>query len=513
VSLVNFLLKPEHYSERPSNITYIETHASHVFIGDHVVYKIKKPVNLGFLDFSTLKKRQAACHQEVLLNSRLAGDVYLGVVPIYQTGQEYGFRKTRGGSIVEYAVRMKRIPDDYILDNLIRQGRPLYGRLEEVGSVLADFHNRTPSYRGRKFGGLEMIRSATQENFEQMSPDRGVTIERPFYDELKRYTECFIEENEQRFLGRRKKGWIKEGHGDLHTQHICLVKPPIIFDCIEFNKSFRIIDVLQDIAFLFMDLEFMGRFDLSARLFKAYSSGLRDCDEEILRFYKVYRAVVRGKVNGLLLHDSKGVDIKMQGLKKATDYFKLAEYYLHQGREHFNPVVIMGLSGSGKSALARDFANGWVILRSDEIRKRLGGVAEGEHAYLDYGKGIYSQGSTDKIYSILLQEAIRNAQEGKRVVVDATYLQSEQRMDFYRSTVESGMNPFFIHCFASEDILRERIKKRMEEGTDVSDAHLDILARQIEDQEEPVELPFFRVLRLNTEDTIHETVNALKEFL
>jgi predicted kinase len=218
-------------------------------------------------------------------------------------------------------------------------------------------------------------------------------------------------------------------------------------------------------------------------------------------------------VNGFLLHDSKDEDVKLYGLKMAIDYFKLAEHYLHDNMTPFNPVVIMGLSGSGKSAITEDFAHDWIILRSDEIRKQLAGIKKDMHVYTEYGTGIYTEEMTDKIYSFLLDEALRHAKEGKRVVVDATYLQSKQRMDFYSACMAGGFNPFFIHCFASEKVLRERINKRMEEGANISDADIKILERQIEDREEPVELPYFRVLRLNTEDALHNTVSALKEFL
>lgn len=514
MDLLHFLLNPEHYPEKPSSTTHIETHISHVFLCDDFVYKVKKPVNLGFVDFSTLRKRHFYCRKEVILNSRLAGDTYIGVISLYKHGDTFSFQKVKGSYIAEYAVKMKKIPEELILYNLIGRGKPLYGELEQVGKALASFHNGAPIYRGNRYGGLETVLSTTGENFTQIKPFCGITVDERFYHELIDYTGTFIKENKDMFSGRRKSGHIREGHGDLHSQHVCLARPPIIFDCIEFNEKFRIIDVLEDIAFLFMDLEYRGRFDLSARFFKAYSTYQRDdFNEELLRFYKLYRAVVRGKVDGFLAHDSKDEHVRRKGLKMAKDYFKLAEHYLHDYKNTFNPVVIMGLSGSGKSTIAKDFSKDWVILRSDEIRKTLSGIKKEVHEYGEYGTGIYSSDMSGKIYALLLEETIKHVQESKRVVVDATFLQSAQRMGFYLACMKKGLNPFFIHCFAREDVLRERIKKRMEEGSDISDAHLGILSRQIEDHEEPAELPYFRVLRLNTEEGLHDIVNSLKEFL
>lgn len=513
-SLVHFLLTPKNYPEKSSHVTHYETHISHIFLCDDFVYKVKKPVDFGFLNFSTLKKRYFYCNKEVILNSRLARDTYLGVEAIYRKGDKYSFYKKEGGSVFEYAVKMRRLPHDCILYNLIEEGRPLYGALEEVGKTLALFHEGTVAYKGRKYGGLETVISITEENFKQIKPFCGVSIDKRFYRELIDYTRAFISKNRKTFSKRKKNGYVREGHGDLHSQHVCLTHPPTIFDCIEFNEKFRIIDVLEDIAFLFMDLEYKGRFDLSTRLFKAYFAHQRDnYNEELLRFYKIYRAVIRGKVEVFRAHNAEEETTKKEGMRMAGEYFKLADYYIHHFKEPFNPVVFMGLSGSGKSTIAKDFSPDWIVLRSDEIRKTLLGVKKKEHLYSEFGKGIYTDKITNRIYHTLLEKAISNVLKGKRVVVDATYLQSAHRKDFYQACVEKGLNPFFVHCFADEKVLKERIKKRIAKNKDISDAHLDTLNHQIKDIEEPKELPYYRVLRLNTEERLHNIINALKEFL
>jgi predicted kinase len=334
------------------------------------------------------------------------------------------------------------------------------------------------------------------------------------YETISDYTMGFLADNEGLFAGRKRAGFVRDGHGDLHCQHICLEHPPIIFDCIEFNDSFRIIDVLQDIAFLCMDLEYRGRFDLTSCLLKSYLAGWNEAaHEELLRFYKVHRAVVRGKVEGLTAQGVSEVPERELARASAGNYFDLADYYVRYGGAAFNPVVFMGLSGSGKSTIAREFGPDAVILRSDEVRKQLSGVREDEHRYEDIGGGIYSPRLTRQIYCALLDGAVDHARKGHKVIVDATYLKANQRRHFHDSCLENGLNPFFVHCFASENTLRDRIMMRMLEGKDISDAHTGVLEHQLKQLEQPDELPSFRVLRISTEDAVDNIVNALKEFL
>lgn len=511
--LIRFLLNAGSYPEKAGQIDHIETHISHVFLGDSHVYKIKKPVNFGFLDFSSLGKRRRFCEKEVLLNARLARDIYLGVVPIYRSGGEYSFKKKNKSRLVEYAVKMKKIPMDCLLFNLISQGRPLYLDMDNVGRTLAAFHENLKPYRGKKFGGVEAIAAATDDNFTQILPFREF-VGRETYQTLVSYTREFLEKNRGLLAGRKRHGFIREGHGDLHCQHICLRRPPIIFDCIEFNEYFRIIDVLEDIAFLFMDLEYRGRFDLTARLFKSYFAVHPGAlNDELLKFYKVCRAIVRGKVEGLTARTVAGPDEREAAGVKARNYFSLADYYVRYAQQPFNPVVFMGLSGSGKSTIAKNFSSNGVLLGSDELRKETAGIKKGKHHYNAFGEGIYTPELTRRIYSALLKKAATYATAGKRVIVDATYLKADQRKNFYDSCIGRELNPFFVHCFAAEEILKNRIRARMKKGTDISDASVQVLEHQLKHLEEPDELPGFRILRINTQDAIGNIVSALKEFL
>jgi aminoglycoside phosphotransferase family enzyme/predicted kinase len=514
--LIAFLLDPESYPEKPQSIVHHETHISHVFVGQTMVYKIKKPVDFGFLDFTTKQRRRFFCAEEVRLNSRLAEGIYLGVVPIYGKGEGYSFRKARGRVIVEYAVRMLRIPEERLLSRIIEEGKLAYGGLDEVGSMLARFHGRAMAHRHDPFGTVEAIRTNTEENFAQVLPHRGVTVDQDTYERLVSYTRAFIDDRGEAFSRRKESGFVREGHGDLHSGHVCLIDPPIIMDCIEFNKRFRIADVLEDMAFLFMDMEYRGRFDLSASVSRAYFSHTvrQQAAPELITFYKVYRAIVRGKIEGFTAGTVRDEAERRAAVRRGREYFLLARYYAEQPQTAFNPVVFMGVSGSGKSAIAEGLLAGSLVLRSDLVRKEMAGVEPHEHLYVGYGAQIYGDDMTQRTYLAITQAAVDSARRGQRVVVDATFLARSQRAGFYEACLGAGLNPFFIHCFADGSVLRERVRLRTAQGTDISDAHISVLEQQLRTSDEPDELPSFRVFRLNTgEETVETIRKALRMFL
>ncbi len=512
--LLAFLLNGRNYPEKPSHVVYHETHISHVFVGETTVYKIKKPVDYGFLDFSTLAKRHFYCKEEVILNARLAGDTYLGVKPIYGKEGRYSFRRLRGYAPVEYAVKMRRIPEARILQTLINQGKLLYGELDAVGDLLARFHKSAPMFKSGPYGNVEVVRTNTEENFVQIAPCRGITLDNASYGRLAGYTREFLAAHDGLLKERKRRGFVREVHGDLHSQHVCLVDPPIVFDCIEFNKRFRITDVLEDIAFLLMDLEYRARFDLSRAIEDIYFDVFPEaCSPDLLRFYMIYRCVVRGKIEGLTADAMDDEPSRQAALRRARNYYGLAECYIEHERKPFNPIVLMGVSGSGKSVIARNLFPDAVVISSDAVRKGMLGIRPAEHAYVEYGRGIYDPEMTERTYRAMTEKATAAAAGGKRVVVDATFLAAAHRQAFYDACITARLNPFFIHCFADEQVLRERIAARMIGGTDISDAHGDVLERQLAVAEEPVELPFFRVMRLDTDQEPAVIGKALNSFL
>lgn len=513
--LVDFLSRPESYREHPAAIVCRETHISLVFVGDTTVYKIKKPVDLGFLNFTTLDRRRSFCREEVRLNRRLAPDTYLGIIPIYKTTTGYSFGRKKGAACAEYAVRMRRFPEERLLSYLVGRGRLLDGALGDVGTMIGLFHGRARAHRHDPFGSIETVQTNTEENFVQIAPYRGAGLENATYSRLVAYTRDFMESHGRLFDVRKEKGLVREGHGDLHSRHVCLIEPPIVVDCIEFNKRFRIGDVLEDIGFLLMDLEYRGRLDLSAALSDAYFSVVPEAaDADLLRFYKVYRAIVRGKIEGFTADATPDGEGRVAATRRAGNYYLLAEHYTKGHGNIFNPVVFAGVSGSGKSTIARGLFHDALVLRSDLVRKEIAGIAAGRHVYVEYGSGMYGPDMTDEVYRAMAERATAAAKHGRRVIVDATFLAASQRLRFHETCIREGLNPFFVFCFADESALRNRVARRMAEGVDVSDAHMAVLERQLGEVEEPAELPSFRIMRLDTTDDAPGAIqSALARFL
>ncbi len=331
--MIEDLLDPGSIPERTSTVRLIQTHISLIFVTDEFVYKVKKPVDFGFLDFTTLEKRRYYCEREVSLNSRLSSGVYLGVEPITHDGKRYRI----GGppeEALEYAVKMRRIPEEMLMKALLRRGALEERGLSSIAAVLARFHREAEnSPEIDRFGEPESFRVNTDENFEQTRAYVGRTIHQRQFDALRRWTDRFYDSNRGLFLERVSSKRIRDCHGDLHMEHICMTDPIVIFDCIEFNDRFRYSDTLSDIAFLLMDLEFHGAKDLARILWDHYQGLACESGQDLLlRFYKVYRAYVRGKVNSFQLDDDRiSPRDKEEALHRARDYFGLAMEYIGEG--------------------------------------------------------------------------------------------------------------------------------------------------------------------------------------
>ena len=327
------LMDPSAMPESTKKVTLAQTHISNVFIGDEFVYKIKKPVNFGFLDFSTLEKRKFYCDKEVELNSRFSKDVYLGVFPVKYDGEKYNINGE--GKVVDYAVKMRRLSDEDLLKTRFKKNTVTDEDIKRIGKAIAAFHkNSKKSEEIDEFGKIEKIKFNTDENFEQTMDFIGDSITKEQYQKLKKWTNRFYEENKELFNQRIKNGKIRDCHGDLHMEHICLTDPIIIFDCIEFNDRFRYSDTLSEIAFLLMDLEFNDGKELAEQLCETY---LDDAGEKLddvytlIKFYKVYRAYVRGKVTSFILKDNSVPDDKKnQARSIAQRYFALAASYISE---------------------------------------------------------------------------------------------------------------------------------------------------------------------------------------
>lgn len=331
------LLDTSAYPEPTTKVELVQTHISFVFLTDNFVYKVKKPVNFGFVDFSTLEKRAQYCNNEVTLNRRLSPDTYLEVLPVTEEGGR--LRIGGSGDLVDYCVKMKRLSMDNLMIKMLEEGRLTAQKIVEVAEKIADFHAvAETSPEIDKYGTVVAMRFTTDENFEQTEKYVGITLPMEQFSAIKDYTNNFYLTHKDLFDDRIRKHKIKDCHGDLHMEHICLDEPITIFDCIEFNDRFRYIDTACDIAFLAMDLDFHTRFgrsgidrkELSKVLVDAYVTRSGDGDVyELMTFYKVYRAYVRGKVISFRLNDEHiSPEDKDVAADTARKYFELAISYI-----------------------------------------------------------------------------------------------------------------------------------------------------------------------------------------
>ncbi len=327
--LVQALLEPKAYPDTPQGVELVQTQMSFVFLTGDYVYKVKKPVNLGYLDYTSLDKRRFYCHREVELNRRLCPDVYWGVVPITQ---RQGDTFVDGqGKVIEYAVKMRRLPQQAMMDVLLTKNQVSSQMVSSLAQRLVEFHQRAETNANiSAFGNLDTITKNTEENFTQTEKYIGNTISQERYQYIKDYTNSFTSKNASLFQKRITNGRIRDCHGDLHAAHICFTNGIYIYDCIEFNDRFRYCDVASEVAFLAMDLDHYRRADLSQSFVNAYVAQSRD--EELLRllnFYKCYRAYVRGKVESFKLDDPYiSEEEKTRVLAVAKSYFDLAESYV-----------------------------------------------------------------------------------------------------------------------------------------------------------------------------------------
>lgn len=514
-AFIESLLDRRSYPARPHEVRLVQTHISYVFIAGDYVYKIKKPVNFGFLDYSTLDRRKFFCEEELRLNMRLCPSIYLGVVPVVDRDGTYVFEET--GEPVEYAVKMVRLEEDRMMDELVARGEVTPRMIERVARVVADFHARAESGASvSKYGDVAAIRFNTDENFSQTENFVDIVLTRRRYEFIKAYTDGFLAAGAT-FLARRvENGRIREGHGDLHLANICYTDEPCIYDCIEFNERFRCNDVASEIAFLAMDLDFHGRTDLSHVFVDAYVEASGDGEVyQLLDFYKCYRAFVRGKVRSFPLDEEEAsYEEKRFDLDEARRYFDLAYRYAG-GKVRPVAIVMCGLSGTGKSYVADALAEhlNLVVIRSDVARKHLAGLAPTETRAAGYGAGIYSDEMTERTYRTMVEDAARLMAAGHSVLLDASFLKRRQRSIAVAAARAADARFLLVECSAPEDRVRARLAVREDEAANVSDATWPIYLEQKKHFEPPEEIDEHEHVRVDTSKDLDLSVNSIVEKL
>lgn len=483
--LIAALAEPARYPHAVARVERLETHISWVLLAGEYAYKIKKPVNLGFLDFSTLEARRRCCEEELRLNRRTAPGLYLEVVPITGAAAD----PTLGGDApaIEYAVKMRRFDQAGLLDRVAKRGELTPALVEAIAHGIAGFHAQVAvAGTDSPFGRPDHVTAPALANFEHVARLVGESPDLALLAQLRKWTRREGERLAPAFAARKRDGFVRECHGDLHLGNIALVDgAPTPFDCIEFDAELRWIDVMNEVAFLVMDL-FDHRLDGAAHgCLNAYLEATGDYGGlGVLRYYLVYRAMVRAKVACIRAHQP-GVSGAARGEseREYRGYFDLAERLSRPGRPAL--VLMHGLSGSGKTTVAQALLEriGAVRIRSDVERKRLHGLAAQARTQSAVGGGIYGAEATRRTYARLAEAAAAAARARWPAVVDATFLRRSERETFRALARDVGAPCAILSCTAPEAVLRERIAARARSGGDASEADLAVLARQLEVRE------------------------------
>jgi len=501
-TLVQHLQSADCFPHATSDFEVFETHISYVLLTGEYVYKFKKPVDLGFLDFTTLEKRKYFCEEELRLNRRLAADMYLAVVSVH--GDPEHPVVEGAGPLLEYAVKMRQFATADRMDLVTARGELTVSHIDRLAQIVADFHEQIPvAGEDTRFGTPEVIRQRIMQNYEQVLQNTDEPEISSMCSQLRDWSNTALAKRQDQILQRKQQGSVRECHGDMHMANIILPEGrPVIYDCLEFAEDLRWIDTISEVAFLYMDLDFHQQHKLALRFLNQYLSRSGDYGGlGLLCIYLVYRAMVRAKVNSIeAKQQAASPKISSECLAITKKYLALARNYI----ESFaSPVMIIlhGLSGSGKSWLAEQLLEsyGAIQIRSDVERKRLLGFRAQAKTKSAVGKGAYSADMTSQTYQRLLDLASLVLQAGPSVIVDATFLLKKHREQFHQLAQSLDVPFVILDIQASESTLRSRITRRMEHDKDASEATLAVLDKQLVSDEPLTDSEIGYAIQVNSE--------------
>ena len=474
-AIVEWLRNPRSYPGNHGPVEYIETHISQVFLTERFVYKLKKPVRYDFLDFSTIEKREHACREELRLNRRLARDVYLGFWPITLDAQRQ-LHFGGPGRVLDWVLQMHRLPAERMLDTLIRAGQLADADIRQLAGHLARYYAQAEPLVLRADEYLTALKAHVQGNCDYLLT-AAECLDLIQVQRVHAAQQRLLRGSVEQFASRVLDGRMIDGHGDLRPEHICLVDPPVVFDCIEFSADLRRIDVLDELCFLAMECDALEAPAVGTAILDAYRLQSNDRAPIMLSaFYQAYRACVRGKVAVMRSRQLSG-DACVAQRELAQRYMELADRYLQASTSRPALVITIGLMGTGKSTLSNALAHelGAKLLRTDVIRHEVLPNVQG--AADTFGAGRYRPEARDIVYQAVLERANECLQLGIPVVVDGAYSQARPREALLQLAQQVGADALLVECRCPREVALQRIAER-QQGHDASEARPDLYDRQ-----------------------------------
>ena len=510
--VVAALRDPSFYSPAPDTVQVRETHASVVFLAGDRAYKVKKPVRMPFLDYSTRARRRRFCEAEVQLNARFAPDVYLGVRAVVDRGGELALADPDDPAAVEYVVAMRRLDDDSTLERLVERGAADASLAVRVGTLVADIHLSAPRAPAG-YWSAAYVAERLRENFDTTESDIAVLVDRLTVDSVRRFSDTFVRTHGDLLDRRAAGGMVRDVHGDLRAEHIVLEHDRlIIVDCIEFDDRLRRIDVIADLAFLTMDLERLAAVELAAAVQRSYAARTGDPDLHVLLpFYACYRAWVRAKVSSLRLAQLPPDDPARASLQeRARQLFGLAQRLVWRARLPL-VLVVCGVGGAGKSTLSAKLhqRSGLPHLSSDRVRKEQAGVRFDDRAPPES----YDAEHTRHVYAELADRAAAAVRSHGGAIVDATFSMRAHRAALAARLVDTGARVLWLECTAPHEVLRQRGAARERGAEHGSDATWPVIAAQLESREPLDELPGASICILHTDEPVEACLDDADRFV